>query len=242
MKKLYFLMGLLTWGGVAFGQCDQVLVTGYVKDTLRQQSFYNMMIVNRTTGKGVFGQPNGHYSTYASAGDEITISVKGYELIHFVVKADANCQHKRTYYIEGKPFEFEAIVVKPLKSLEQIREEREALAMRETRTVTGVDVLYSPITALYQAFNRQERHKRKIEEMKFQDSQRDVVRELLRLYVAYEIVNLDDEEFDEFIDFLNVNVDFLKTASEFELVEFIKGKYEHYMYLKAQKINTNDKK
>lgn len=234
MKKLYFLMSTLTWTSIAYGQCEKVLVTGYVKDTLRQQTFYNMMVVNRTTGKGVFGQPNGHYSTYASEGDDITISVKGYDLINFKVKADDNCQSKATFYIEGKPYEFEAVVVKPLKSLEQIREERENLAMRETRTVTGVDVLQSPITALYQAFNRQERHKRKIEELKFKDSQREVVKELLRLYVAYEIVNLDDEEFDGFIDFLNVNVDFLKTASEFELVEFIKGKYEHYMYLKAQ--------
>ena len=235
MKKIFTLLGFLSIGTAVFSQCDKVLVSGYVKDTMRQETFYNMMIVNRSTGKGVFGQPNGYYSTYASEGDMMTISVKGYELIHFKVTSDENCQVKRTFIIEGKPYEFEAFVVRPLKSLEQIREEREALAMRDTRTVSGVDVLQSPITALYQAFNRQEKHKRKIEEMKFQDSQRNVVKELLRLYVAYDIVDLNDEDFDHFIDFLNVNVDFLKTASEFELVEFIKGKYEHFMYVKAQK-------
>ncbi len=234
MKKTIALLALLILHGLSFGQCDKVLVSGNVKDTMRYQNFYNMMVINKSTGKGVFGQPNGYFSTYANPGDSITLSVKGYDLVHFVVKPDGNCQCNHKFFIEGKPFEFEAVVIRPLKSLEQLREEREALALRETRSVTGVDVLQSPITAIFQAFNRQEKHKRKIEEMRFEDSQKDVVRELLRLYVAYDIVNLSDEDFDHFIDFLNINVDFLKTASEFELVEFIKSKYEHYMYMKAQ--------
>ncbi len=238
MKKIYLLFNLWALSSVAFGQCENVHISGYVKDTMRQQSFYNMMVVNRTTGKGVFGQPNGYYSVYASEGDKITISVKGYDLIYFTVKADANCQSKQNFIIEGKPFEFEAIVVKPLKTLDQIREERESLALRDTRSVTGVDVMASPITALYQAFNRQEKHKALIAKMQYADSQKEIVKELLRVYVAYDIVDLPNDEFDQFIDFLNLNVDFLKTASEFELVEYIKGKYDHYMYMKAQQPNS----
>ena len=34
------------------------------------------------------------------------------------------------------------------------------LAMRETRQVTGIEVLQSPITALYQAFSQREKSKR----------------------------------------------------------------------------------
>ena len=101
--------------------------------------------------------------------------------------------------------------------------------MRETRQVTGIEVLNSPITALYQAFSKKEQSKRKVAEMEFQDDQRAVVKELLRIYVAYDVVKLDEEDFDEFIYFLNVNPDFLRTASEFELIDFIKGKYEHFM-------------
>ena len=68
----------------------------------------------------------------------------------------------------------EQVVVRPLKSLEQIREEREALAMRETRMVTGIDMLQSPITALYQAFSRKERSKRWVAEQEFKDDQRKI--------------------------------------------------------------------
>lgn len=224
----YILTNLITIS--SFSQtCEQVLLKGKVKDTIRPQGFYNMMVVNRTTGKGVFGQPNGSFSTYATSGDSITISVKNYPLIQMTVVADSNCQCIHTFYIEGNVQEVAEVIVKPLKTLEQIREERESLALRETRQVTGIEVLQSPITALYQAFSKKEQSKRKVAEMEYADDQREVVKELLRLYVAYDVVNLTEDDFDEFIFFLNVNPDFLRTASEYELIDFIKGKYEHFM-------------
>lgn len=193
-----------------------------------------MMIVNRTTGKGVFGQPNGHFSVYVNDGDSVTISIKGYDLINVKIEADSSCRVVKNFPVVGKPYEFEEVVVRPIKSLEQIREEREALVMVETRTVKGVEAFVSPITALYQALSRTERSKRKVEEMKFVDSKRDILKELLRAYVAYDVVNLTEEEFDEFIYFLNMDPAFLRTASEWELIEFIKGKYEHFVYMKSQ--------
>ena len=98
--------------------------------------------------------------------------------------------------------------------------------------VKGVEVLQSPITALYQAFSRKERNKRWIAEQEYKDNKARVVRELLSLYVAYDIIDLDQDEFDLFIQFLNINEDFLKTASEMDLVLFIKDKYEHFMLLR----------
>ena len=216
-----------------FGQqCDKVLFTGKVVDTLRPQNFYNLMIVNRRTGQGVFGQPNGTFSVYVNNGDSISISVREYPLVKLVVKADSNCQFLKTIFIEPKPQEVHEVLVRPLKSLEQIKEERSALAMRETRLVTGIEVMQSPITALYQAFSKKEQNKRWIAEQNYKDDQRRVVKELLRTYIAYDIIELDEEEFDNFIAFLNVNDSFLKTATEMELITFIKDKYEHFRDMK----------
>ena len=190
------------------------------------------MIVNRRTGQGVFGQPNGTFSVYVNNGDSISISVREYPLVKLVVKADSNCQFLKTIFIEPKPQEVREVVVRPLKSLEQIKEERSALAMRETRLVTGIEVMQSPITALYQAFSKKEQNKRWIAEQNYKDDQRRVVKELLRTYIAYDIIELDEEEFDNFIAFLNVNDSFLKTATEMELITFIKDKYEHFRDMK----------
>ncbi len=233
MIKLSFSISfILLICSLAQGQiCEKVLFTGRVVDTLRPQSFYNLMVVNKRTGQGVFGQPNGSFSVYVMNGDSISISIKEYPIVSVQVIADSNCQFKQRIYIEGKPKEIKEVVVRPLKSLEQIKEEREALAMRETRTVTGIEVLQSPITALYQAFSRKEQNKRWIAEQEYKDNQRRIVKELLRTYIAYDIISLTDEDFDNFISFLNINEAFLKTATEMELITFIQDKFEHFKFI-----------
>ena len=189
------------------------------------------MVINRNTGRGVFGQPNGTFSAYVSEGDSISLSCKGYEVFNLIVAADDNCQHKVAYYIEGKPQEIEEVIVKRIKSLEEIKEERSALAMRETRQVTGIEVLRSPITALYQAFSKKEKSKRTVAKWEFRDDQSKIVQELLRTYVAYKIVDLTEEQFEDFVIFLNIDETFLKTASEMDLIVFIQDKFEHYMII-----------
>ena len=236
MKLFAILLSLISSVSMLNAQeCDKILITGKVADSLRPQSFYNLMVINRTSGRGVFGHPSGTYSVYAREGDLISLSVKNYPAINFTVKADKNCQDKGIFYLENKIQEVQEVVVKPLKTLNEIKEEREALAMRETRMVTGIEVLQSPITALYQAFSKKEQNKRWIAEQEYRDDQRRIVKELLRTYVAYDVIDLTEEEFDDFIAFLNVDENFLKTASEMELITFIQDKYEHFIWMKRPK-------
>lgn len=228
---IIILLSLLTTSNSWSQDCEKVRLTGRVVDSLRPQNFYNLMVINRTKGKGVFGLPNGGYNVYAEQGDSITFSIKGYEKVDYTVVADSNCQAKNTWYIDMLPQQVVEVVIKPLKTLSEIQAEREGLAMQETRMVTGIDVLQSPITALYQVFSKKEKSKRAVAKYKYADEQKAVLQDLLRLYVAYDIFDLNEEEFDSFIAFLNINEDFLKTASELELVTFIKDKFEHFKML-----------
>lgn len=226
--KLILIFYFLSIIKLTLAQCDKVYVSGRVIDSLNPQMFYNVMIVDRSTGRGVFGQPDGSFSVYVASGDKLSISTKGYPIYEFIAKPDSNCQYKVIAYIEKLPQEIKEVVIRPLKTLEQIKEERQALSLRETKLVSGIEVLQSPITALYQAFSKKEKNKVWIAEQTYKNDQRKVVKELLRVYVAYEIINLSEEEFDDFITFLNVDESFLKTASEMELIVFIKDKFEHF--------------
>ena len=233
LKKLLFGLILFTSSSL-MSQCEQVFVSGRVEDTMFRDMFYNLMVINKTTGRGVFGQPNGYFSVYVRPGDKIALSTKGYPVYEFIAQADGDCQNHIYAIIERIPQEIEQVVVRPLKSLEQIKEERQSLSQRETRLVSGINVLESPITALYQAFSKKEQNKRWIAEQQYKDDQRRVVKELLRLYVAFEIIDLSEEIFDDFITFLNIDENFIKTASEMELVLFIKDKYEHFKSLQRR--------
>lgn len=232
MKLFFFLIIFLP--SIFFAQCEKVFVSGRVVDTLRPQSFYNLMVINRTTGRGIFGQPDGYFSVYVRPNDKIALSTKEYPIYEFTAKPDSNCQCQVIAYIEKLPQQVQEIVVRPLKTLEQIKEERKNLVLRETRQVTGIEAFQSPITALYQAFSKKEQNKRWIAEQKYKDDQRQVVKELLRLYVAYEIIEMEEDEFDDFIIFLNADPDFLKTAAEMELILFIKDKFEHFKLVRRR--------
>lgn len=231
LTKVFFFLSFLS-GQALWSQCEQVFVSGKVMDTMNVDMFYNLMVINKTSGRGVFGQPDGHFSVYVRPGDKIALSTKGYPVYEFIATADGDCQNHILAYIERIPQEIEQVVVRPLKSLEQIKEERQALSQRETRTVTGINVMESPITALYQAFSKKEQNKAWIAEQQYKDDQRRIVKELLRLYVAFEIIDLPETTFDDFITFLNIDENFIKTASEMELVLFIKDKYDHFKSLR----------
>ena len=231
LTKVFFFLSLLS-GQALWSQCEQVFVSGKVIDTMNVDMFYNLMVINKTSGRGVFGQPDGHFSVYVRPGDKIALSTKGYPVYEFIATADGDCQNHILAYIERIPQEIEQVVVRPLKSLEQIKEERQALSQRETRTVTGINVMESPITALYQAFSKKEQNKAWIAEQQYKDDQRRIVKELLRLYIAFEIIDLPETTFDDFITFLNIDENFIKTASEMELVLFIKDKYDHFKSLR----------
>ena len=210
----------------------RVLLKGIVEDTLQPQGFYNLMIINRSSGRGVFGQPNGSFSVYVQENDSINLSVKGYPIHAFRVKSDSNNQMVKRLILQNKIYEKKEVIVRPIKTLKEIKEERQSLSLRETRMVTGIEVLRSPITALYEHFSKREQNKRLVAQWTFKDNQTKVLKELLRLYVSYDIVNLTEEEFEDFIYFLNMDENILKTASDMELVVFIKDKYEHYRRMK----------
>ncbi|MCF8411024.1 MAG: hypothetical protein K9G31_06985, partial [Crocinitomicaceae bacterium] len=94
MRNLFILFFIIPFFN--FGQkCERVLLTGQVIDSMGIQSFYNLMIVNRNTGQGVFGHPNGYFSAYTKNNDSISIAVKGHMIYGFRVEADSSCQSKQ---------------------------------------------------------------------------------------------------------------------------------------------------
>lgn len=211
-----------------------ITVNGKVMDTTAQIGFYNMMVVNRTEGRGIFGAYDGTFTIQIKKTDKVAISVTGYKTIYLNFSESIyQKEYDITLYLELISFVGEVVEVKPYKTLQELKEERAAVAKREIPKLTGVNVLQSPITALYMQFSKREKTKRMLAELEFQDQKREIVREILRVYVHNDILDLEDDEFDSFITFLNLNDNFLRTATDYELIVYIKSKFEHY-----QKINS----
>lgn len=233
MKSIFSLLLILGTSSF-FGQdCDKVKLWGSVLDTTVEKGLYNLMIVNKTTGRGVFGKPDGSFSIYVNPKDSIYFTVSGYKTMITQVIPDSACSFEYHGILDLKEIIKNETVVYAIKTLSQIKEERERLAQVETRTVQGLQVVQSPITALYEQFSRREKLKKKLFELKFIDQMDQVVKELLRNYVSYDIIELSDDEYINFIRFLDLNEFFLKSASDYELILFIQEKYKHFRELNS---------
>ena len=52
-----------------------ITVKGQVRDTVFDLGYYNMLIVDKTLGKGIFGNSDGSFTITLKKGDEIGVSV-----------------------------------------------------------------------------------------------------------------------------------------------------------------------
>lgn len=235
---LFLLSGWQTWGqsdSTLTANDSLITIKGSVVDTTKSVAFYNLMVVNKTAGRGIFGSYNGEFSIEVKKGDLVAISVTGYKTQYISFKNKAyKPVYEVTIYLDLLEYTSDSVEVKPYKTLKELQEERAAISKREVPKVTVTSAIQSPITALYMAFSKREKTKRLIAEMEYQDQKREVVKEILRVYVHNDIIDLEDDEFEAFITFLNLNDNFLRNATDYELITYIKYKYEHFRRINSE--------
>jgi hypothetical protein len=211
----------------------QVVVSGKVRSDERDRVYYDLMIVNKRTHTGIFGNPDGSFSVKAIAGDTLMFGAIGLQTKNVLIPDSLSLDSIRID-VRLRPLSvaLRAVEVLPERTIKAIEKDIAELGYNERDyRLYGVDAFQSPITFLYQAFSKRERSKRLVAELKNEERKRALLKELLHLYVEYDIINLSDEAFDEFIDFVDVPEATLKGLSQYEFLVYIKRKYELFSRL-----------
>ena len=212
-----------------------ITVTGRVIDSTKVMNFYDVMVMDKSIGRGVFGRYDGSFFITIKKSAQIAVSVEGYKTQYF---SFANRAYKREYnitvYLDLLSFTAKPVDVQPLKTLAELKEERATIEKRVVPQLSGVNAIQSPITALYMAFSKREKTKRLIAEMEYKDEQTEVVKAILKIYVNANIIDLRDDQFEAFMQYLNLNDVFLKNATDYELIVYIKYRYRQFESLNAK--------
>lgn len=231
MRRLAFCtLALLSLAAAAQ---QQVTVHGKVEGGDGEKVFYDLMIVNRRLRTGTFGNVDGSFTVNAFRNDTLLIGAGGYvtRTVPLTEYTDAELASLRVVL---RPWEIQLkpVAVLPERTLQEIQADIAKLGYKESDyREAGINALESPITFLYQEFSRRERSKRLVAELRNEDRKRDLLRELLRKYVEYEIINLSNESFDDFIDFCAVPDEVIKGLSQYDFLIYVKKKYELYTSL-----------
>jgi len=218
-----------------FSQAEDRTVTlrGKIYDVDDSTAVLAPMIINKSSGKGLMGAAGLEFRLTVQYTDTLLITSGGYTSARILLRDSVR---KPEYYVRVglrmKVQKMPAVAVYPVKKLEEMKKEREALGVKYSYQLDRpMEMAGSPITALYERFSKKERSKRYVAEMENKDRQREILKDLFRIYVKADVIDLSEEEFDKFILYLNLPEEFLKTAGDYDLVAAIKLRYEQFREL-----------
>ncbi len=227
---LVFFIFLFLFPFVQHAQTS-ISISGRVFDGSNNQlPLPKLMVINKRTNTGVFADAEGKFSISAYQSDTILFSVVGFNTKKVCLKDSII---KKQYYIEVEmqrlQYTLKEVSVFGTRSLSDIDKDIAKLdSTRRRRAYQDINGLESPITYLYERFSKFGKSKQKVAEWENRDLKEDILKDLFRLYIKNDIIDLSEEEFEEFIEYCNLSESFIKNASQFELVMAIKGKYEAF--------------
>jgi hypothetical protein len=207
----------------------EIHINGKVVDPKRKDpDLTNFMVVNLRTQNGFFGKADGSFSIDINRRDTFVVAVTGYDFRKFCYKDSAAApQYNLTVILKEKEIRLPEVRIIAPRELSDIERDIQRLGYsKKDYEISGINALESPITFLYEEFSRIERLKRHNAELVNDDKRRQLLKELLARYVADDIIELSNVDFDRFVDFCNVSEEFMKRATQYEFMVYIKGKYE----------------
>ncbi len=225
-------MTFLFAGSLVYSQSSKVVVKGQVYGMNKTTDLLTLFVVSQENQTGNFGNPNGTYLIRVNRTDTILIGSIGYFTAKICV---TDSTIKDTIYVDVylKQLEYylKQITVLAPRDLRRIYKDIEKLGYDESDyRLTGIaDPLTSPITALYETYNRHAKQKRLAIQLINDARRRDLLKELFKQYVDYNIIDLDDDQFDEFIEYLDVSDSFLKNSSQYDFIIYVKRKYTYFI-------------
>lgn len=211
-------------------QEQSITVRGTVFDLADSMATPAPMAVNRRTGAGQSVLAGQSFSLQGLRTDTFMVTSGGYEIVRICFRDSV----KKPVYnvrigLKVKVNTLRPVAIYPAKDLKTLRNERESLGVKETRmTAAPADVMQSPITAIYERYSREGKSRARVAYLENEDRKREILHQLLNLYVKAGVVELKPEEYDTFIDYLDIPDQFLQNATDFQLATAIRERWLHY--------------
>lgn len=196
-----------------------------------KQPLIAVMVVNKRTSLGVGADVTGSFSIQALRTDTILISAHGHHVQKICFKDSVfKDEYKVKIELSQLSVQLQSVTVEAPKTMNQVKKEIDQLGVKDTRLTssTVVDAVQSPITFLYERFSKFGQSKQLVAEMENEDRKQEVLKSLFRIYIKHDIIDLEEAEFERFIKYCNLSEEFIKTATEYDLVTAIQKKYETF--------------
>ncbi len=234
MPYMKFYLGValaILTSALGHSQVDssKIVITGKVQDEYGNY-ISDAIVVNERTYVGIFVELDGTFEYETWRNDTIRVGSFGrkpsfYCYVDSLSKDSFNLTVTlplMTYFVGQATVIAERDLIQIQKDIQELGYEKKDYML------SGIDPVNSPITFLYQQFSKREQSKRKVIELENEDRRKALLRELFKKYVAYEIIELSEDEFDDFIDYINISDALLKNSSQYDFIVYVKARFNAY--------------
>lgn len=233
--KTHIIFSILFLFSCSLFSQNKIILKGKVLDENKSLIVFPV-IANKTKNLGMMANSDGTFTMQIDKADTILFSSMGYYLQKVCLKDSLikNDTFYLTVYLKKNIKTLKEVVVYDIKSINELQKQKDALGEKNTNTYQKVNALESPFTALYELFSKTERQKREIEKLENNDRRRVFLKELLRNYISYEILDMDDATLEDFIDFMGLKDEYIKSVNDYDLAAYITAAFERYKRYKAK--------
>lgn len=220
---------------LAQDQFNTIIINGKVVDYLSNVPPERIMVVNKKSYTGILVGADGKFTISIYNKDTLLITALGYEVKQVCYKDSVfKPAYNSTIKLYPKTYYGNEIVIKPVKPIGEVEKEIGSISSKYKPTYNKIES-DNVITLLYMRFSKYERSKQLVAQLEANDAMRDALKDLFRIYIKNDIMYLSDNEFDSFIDFCSLDLDYVQSVSMYELAETIKFRYTLYKDIKKYK-------
>ncbi len=224
----FLLILALFLSGFILAQQNEILVNVKVVDENNNPVPYADVAFRRIQ-VGFSTSKEGFFTVKMLQSDSLVVLKSGHVPTKLTLKDSLpKNEYTITLVLQRTPQELSEVQIHAIRTHQQIRQEINKLYIKQTDINPDARPLISPISYLYELLSKHEKEKRFAARLEAEEAKRIVLKDLFRLYNSYNIIDLDEEEYDRFITYLNMPFDYLQNTSDYDLAINIKRMYAGY--------------
>lgn len=231
LYKYLALSGMIFIGPSVYSQTPPtVQVKGYVFDLYTNRPVTGASVINPKSGFTYGTDGQGRFNITINKTDTLFLFYPTYKTTKFYL-TDSIDKAEYALNIAIEPLSYtqqNAVVIIAPKTLEEIEESRRKLGETPKELERPDIVVTSPISALYEVLSERARQREKLKEQIKEEDRRKIFKELFRYYNENGLIDLPEEYFEDFINYLNLPLEFLKYEDDYTITKVIMDAYNKY--------------
>jgi len=268
MQKLVFILIAFIFVNASFSQIKEAEINtqdsikklaGRIISVTDKKPLQSAHIVNLNSVVGTVTNRRGEFRISAQVNDTIFISYVGFQSIKLKVTKDLLRGNELEIAIHEKTIDIDEVTVKAHNligvleidaknvprdeysriHIEGLPQAYEIGRPQSTEYNTVAGALFNPVDFWYNKFGKKPKELKKLKKLKEEDQLRDIMEEKFSREILMDYMDMSRKELNDLLKDCNYSNNFIRKASDLQVIEAVLECYENYRAIKEGKVSKD---